>query len=54
LRSLANTRARAVNDALVAKGIGDDRLFLVAPRLGSDATGGAETNVPTRVDLALR
>jgi len=54
LRSLANARARAVNDALVAKGIGDDRLFLVAPRLGSDATGGAETNVPTRVDLALR
>ena len=54
LRSLANARARAVNDALVAKGIGDDRLFLVAPRLGSDATGGAETTVPTRVDLALR
>jgi hypothetical protein len=54
LRSLANARARAVNDALVAKGIGDDRLFLVAPRLGGDAPGGAAAGAPTRVDLALR
>ncbi len=54
LRSLANARARAVNDALVAKGIGDDRLFLVAPRLGGDAPGGAAARTPARVDLALR
>jgi hypothetical protein len=54
LRSLANARARAVNDALVAKGIGDDRLFLVAPRLGSEATGGVAAGTPARVDLALR
>ena len=54
LRSLANARALAVNDALVAKGIGDDRLFLVAPRLGSDTAGGAPARSPARVDLALR
>jgi hypothetical protein len=54
LRALANARAQAVNDALVAKGIGDDRLFLVAPRLGGDAPGGAAAGAPTRVDLALR
>jgi len=51
LRALANARALAVKDALVAKGIADDRLFLIAPRLGGDA-GAAGS--PTRVDLALR
>ena len=58
LRALANERARAVKDALVAKGIGDDRLFLIAPRLGGNAGGDAggtpAAATPTRVDLALR
>jgi uncharacterized protein involved in outer membrane biogenesis len=54
LRSLANARARAVNEALVAKGVADDRLFLVAPRLGGDAAGSAAAGTPARVDLALR
>jgi uncharacterized protein involved in outer membrane biogenesis len=62
LRSLANARARTVNDALVAKGVSDDRLFLVAPKLGGDAasggspgaSGSAAGSTPARVDLALR
>jgi len=53
LRSLANARARAVKDALVAGGIADVRVFLLAPRLGGNA-GGEAGAAPTRVDLALR
>jgi uncharacterized protein involved in outer membrane biogenesis len=51
LRALANARAQAVKDALIAKAVADDRLFLVAPRLGADASG---TAAATRADLALR
>jgi uncharacterized protein involved in outer membrane biogenesis len=54
LRALANARARAVKDALVAKGIADERVFLIAPRLGGDPGGTAATAAHTRVDLALR
>jgi uncharacterized protein involved in outer membrane biogenesis len=62
LRSLANDRARAVKEALVAKGIADDRVFLIAPRTGGTAGGNPGNNAtgtpvaatPTRVDLALR
>jgi uncharacterized protein involved in outer membrane biogenesis len=54
LRALANERARAVKDALVAKGIADQRVFLIAPRLGGDPGGTAATAARTRVDLALR
>jgi hypothetical protein len=59
LRHLATHRAQAVKDALVARGVAGDRLFLVAPRLGTE-TGGVETKAgdgprsPARVDLALR
>jgi hypothetical protein len=52
LRALANARALAVQDALVAKGIADSRLFLIAPKLGGET--GAAAGPPTRVDLALR
>ncbi len=58
LRALANERARTVKEALVAKGIADDRVFLLAPRLGGNSGGNAggtsATTSPTRVDLALR
>ncbi len=61
LRSLANDRARAVRDAIVAKGVAAERLFLVAPRLGNEARGAATPGAgvslpasPMRVDLALR
>jgi uncharacterized protein involved in outer membrane biogenesis len=54
LRSLANERARSVKNALVAKGIADERLFLIAPRLGGDTGGAPAGATPTRVDLALR
>jgi len=54
LRALANERARAVKDALVTKGVTDDRLFLLAPRLGGSASGAPTTTAQTRVDLALR
>ena len=54
LRALANKRARSVKDALVAKGIADDRLFLIAPRIDGDADGTKAGATKTRVDLALR
>ena len=59
LRQLANRRAQAVKDAIVATGVQDERLFLIAPRLGNEAGGlkvaDGETPVaPARVDLALR
>jgi hypothetical protein len=61
LRALANTRAQAVKDAIAAKGVAVDRLFLVAPRLGAEAgaatAGGGKTQpagAPSRVELALR
>ncbi len=63
LRALAGERALAVKDAIAAKGVAGERLFLVAPRLGGAASGPATskpgtaasaTAPPTRVDLALR
>ena len=56
IRLLANARAQAVKDALTAKGIAGERLYLLAPRLGSErgATASAGDAPPTRVDLALR
>ena len=59
LRMLANARAQSVKDALVAKGVASERLFLVAPRLGSEPGGAPAPGAPTpaataRVDLALR
>ena len=65
---LANARAQAVKDALAAKGIAGDRLFLTAPKVGG-AAGAAASPAPAaegtpgaaptpatgaRVDLALR
>jgi len=54
LRTLANARALGVKDALVAKGIADDRLFLLAPRIGGAPAGAAATASAARVDLSLR
>jgi uncharacterized protein involved in outer membrane biogenesis len=58
LRALANARAEAVKDAIAAKGVPPDRLFLVAPRLGGEpASAAAAGKAPAqsmRVDLALR
>ena len=62
LRLLANARAQAVKDALVAKGVAGDRLYLLAPKLGGEAgTPPAGQSAPdtkvvsaARVDLALR
>ena len=60
LRQLANARAQAVKDAIAAKGVAGERLFLVAPRLGNESGGvkpagsGETTAPPARVDLALR
>lgn len=65
---LANARAQAVKDALAAKGIAGDRLFLTAPKVGeaagtaaspAPAAGGTPAAAPApatgaRVDLALR
>ena len=38
------TRARAVRDAIAAKGVAAERLFLVAPRLGNEARGAATSS----------
>jgi hypothetical protein len=58
LRKLAIARSEAVKHAIAATGIGDERLFLVAPRLGSEpsraGTAAAANASPARVDLALR
>ena len=59
LRLLANGRAQAVKEAIAAKGVAGERLYLVAPRLGSEpaAAKSAAADKPavaTRVDLALR
>ena len=56
LRELANARAEAVKHAIVATGIADERLFLIAPRIGDGPrnTGGAAPALSTRVELALR
>ena len=60
LRQLANTRAHAVKDAIAAKGVAGERLFLVAPKLGDESGGvksagtGEKAGPPARVDLALR
>ncbi len=61
---LANARAQGVKDALAAKGIAGERLFLTAPRLSADGTvpaadagprgAAAPSATPSRVDLALR
>ncbi|MCC6194115.1 MAG: DUF748 domain-containing protein, partial [Burkholderiales bacterium] len=48
LRLLANARAQSVKDALMAKGIAGDRLFLTVARLEPGAAKAP------RVDLALR
>ena len=59
LRQLANRRAQAVKDAIVATGVQAERLFLIAPRLGNESGGakaadGETPGAPSRVDLALR
>ena len=59
LRQLAHRRAQAVKDAIVATGVQDERLFLIAPRLGNEVGGvevadGETPGAPARVDLALR
>jgi hypothetical protein len=47
LVALADARAQAAKEWLIGRGIEGERLFVVAPKLGSE--GGA-----ARVDLTLR
>ena len=64
LRLLANARAQAVKESLVAKNIAGERLFITVARLSGDgATATVEaaphatsavSAAPSRVDLALR
>ena len=59
LRQLATRRAQAVKDAIAARGVAGERLFLVAPRVGTEAggvkaTASEKAGPATRVDLALR
>ena len=52
LRTLADQRAHAARDWLIANGIGADRLFVVAPKL--DRKGLEEKASATAVDLSLK
>ena len=53
LRQLANRRAEAAKDWLVAKGgVAADRVFLVAPKLGTE--GIKDKGKPERVDFSLK
>ncbi|HTQ00475.1 MAG TPA: DUF748 domain-containing protein [Casimicrobiaceae bacterium] len=56
LRLLANARAEGVKDALVARSIAGERLFITVPRLSTELAAGATASpaAATRVDLALR
>jgi uncharacterized protein involved in outer membrane biogenesis len=53
LRLLANRRAQAAKDAIAAKGVAGERLFIVAPRIGADQATGQASATLMRVDLAL-
>ena len=53
LRLLASSRAQAVKDAIAATGVTGERLFLIAPRIDSDAGGGSAPTTLARVDLGL-
>jgi len=53
LRLLATARAQAVKNAIATSGVPADRLFLVAPRVGTDAAGKAGAGALARVDLSL-
>jgi hypothetical protein len=53
LRELANARALAVKQAIEKNGdVADARLFLLAPKTGSEAA--KDGTKATRVDFALR
>jgi hypothetical protein len=52
LRQLANARAQAVKDALLARNVAGERLFVTAPKLAADTTKAEGAS--SRVDLALR
>jgi hypothetical protein len=53
LRLLANARAQAAKDWLVATGnIAPERIFISTPNLGSE--GIKDQGKPTRVDFSLR
>jgi hypothetical protein len=56
LRALANARAETVKRAIAATGVADERLFLIAPRIGNGQGGaaGAAHASATKVELALR
>jgi uncharacterized protein involved in outer membrane biogenesis len=53
MRELALQRGIAVRDALLAKGLTSDRLFLAAPKLRASGEGEADTAWTPRVQLAL-
>jgi len=61
LRRLANTRAGNVKEALAARGVAGERIFLTAPKLADDhaaspssSTQPAAAMTASRVDLSLR
>jgi len=53
LRLLANSRAQAAKEAIAAKGVADERLFLIAPRIGRDPGSSQASATLMRVDFAL-
>lgn len=54
LRQLANQRAQVVRDALLAGGIGADRLFVVAAKQLTTEERAKLKGRPNRVDFAMK
>ena len=52
MRDLAVQRGAAVRDALIAKGLGNERLFLAAPKLRAASGTGDAASAP-KVELSL-
>ena len=53
MRELALQRSLTVRDALVAKGLTSDRLFVAAPKLRQPSDAGADATWAPRAQLAL-
>ncbi len=53
LRLLANSRAQAAKEAIAAKGVAHERLFLLAPKIDRDPGASPASATLMRVDFAL-
>ena len=54
MRELALQRGIAVRDALIAKGLANERLFLAAPKLRESGEGDAAWTPRVRLSLSVK